>query len=268
MNAPNVRTFSNTRELSVSLADLTVKLCEESIEIRDRFTIGISGGSLPKLLAADLKNREDIEWDKWHVFFCDERLVPLDHEDSNYLLCKKEFFDHVPIPEDQIYTIDSSLLPQLEQAVKKGAEATEEASLEIVEDYEQKLISVFATVNAVKFPVFDLLLLGVGPDGHTCSLFPDHPLLDLTIGWVAYIGDSPKPPPRRVTFTLPVINHAHNITFVATGEGKQDVLKEIIENPECRLPAALVQPTTGKLYWFLDDAAALNLTSSKVTTIS
>lgn len=122
---------------------------------------------------------------------------------------------------------------------------------------------MFATVNSVKFPVFDLLLLGVGPDGHTCSLFPDHPLLDENVGWVAYIGDSPKPPPRRITFTLPVVNHAHNIAFVATGEGKQDVLKEIIENSESKLPSALVKPVTGKLYWFLDDAAATKLTLSK-----
>ncbi|RIA94952.1 hypothetical protein C1645_721753 [Glomus cerebriforme] len=258
MNAPNVHTFPNTQKLSVSLADLVVKLSEESIEIRDRFTIGISGGSLPKLLAADLKNR-DIEWEKWEVFFCDERLVPLDHEDSNYFLCKKEFFDQVPIPQDQIYTIEPSLFPQLEEAARKDKEAVEEAALEIVEDYEKKLISVFATVNSVKFPVFDLLLLGVGPDGHTCSLFPDHPLLDENVGWVAYIGDSPKPPPRRITFTLPVINHAHNIAFVATGEGKQDVLKEIIEDTESKLPAALVQPVTGKLYWFLDSAAATKL---------
>jgi 6-phosphogluconolactonase len=118
-------------------------------------------------------------------------------------------------------------------------------------------------VNSVKFPVFDLLLLGVGPDGHTCSLFPNHPLLKESVGWVAYIGDSPKPPPRRITFTLPVVNHAHNIAFVATGEGKQDVLKEIIEDPESKLPSALVQPVTGKLYWFLDDAAATKLTLSK-----
>ncbi|RGB31743.1 6-phosphogluconolactonase [Rhizophagus diaphanus] len=250
MSAPIVYTFPNTQKLSISLADLVVKLCKESIEIRDRFTVGISGGSLPKLLAADLKNRQGIEWEKWEVFFCDERLVPLDHEDSNYSLCKKEFFDHVSIPEDQIYTINPSLFQEIDEE-------------EVVDDYEKKLISVFATVNSVKFPVFDLLLLGVGPDGHTCSLFPDHPLLEENVGWVAYIGDSPKPPPRRITFTLPVVNHAHNIAFVATGEGKQDVLKEIIENSESKLPSALVKPVTGKLYWFLDDAAATKLTLSK-----
>jgi 6-phosphogluconolactonase len=177
-------------------------------------------------------------------------------------LCKKEFFDKVSIPEDQIYTIDPSLLPQLEEAVKKDKEAAEEAALEIVENYEKKLISVFATVNSVKFPVFDLLLLGVGPDGHTCSLFPDHPALK-EVGWVTYIANSPKPPPGRITFTLPVVNHAHHVAFVTTGEGKQNVLKEIIEDSGNRLPAALVKPVTGKLYWFLDNAAAAKLTLSK-----
>jgi len=172
-------------------------------------------------------------------------------------------FDQVPIPEEQIYTIDPSLLPQLEEAVKKDKEAYEEAALEIAEDYEKKIISVFATVNSVTFPVFDLLLLGVGPDGHTCSLFPDHPSLNENVLWVTHIGDSPKPPPRRITFTLPVINHAHNIAFVATGEGKQDVLKEIFEDSGSRLPSALVRPVTGKLYWFLDGAAATKLTLSK-----
>jgi len=125
MSAPIVYTFPNTQKLSISLADLVVKLCKESIEIRDRFTVGISGGSLPKLLAADLKNRQGIEWEKWEVFFCDERLVPLDHEDSNYFLCKKEFFDHVSIPEDQIYTINPSLLQEKDEE-------------EVVDDYEKK----------------------------------------------------------------------------------------------------------------------------------
>ena len=168
-------------------------------------------------------------------------------------------FDQVPIPGEQIYTINPSLLPKLEEAVKKDKEAFEDAALEVAEDYEKKLISVFATVHAVKFPVFDLLLLGVGPDGHTCSLFPGHPSLNENVGWVTFVGDSPKPPPRRITFTLPVINHAHNVAFVATGEGKQDVLKEIIEDSESRLPSALVRPVTGKLYWFLDEAAAAKL---------
>jgi len=147
----------------------------------------------------------------------------------------------LPIPDSQVITIN----PQL---------PVEEAA----EDYAKKLRQAF---QGDSIPVFDLLILGVGPDGHTCSLFPDHPLLQEREKIVAPISDSPKPPPQRVTLTLPVLNAARTVIFVATGEGKAAVLKRILEDKEENpLPAALVQPHTGKLCWFLDEAAAGLLT--------
>uniref|UniRef100_A0A2K5ZUF5 6-phosphogluconolactonase n=1 Tax=Mandrillus leucophaeus TaxID=9568 RepID=A0A2K5ZUF5_MANLE len=147
----------------------------------------------------------------------------------------------LPIPESQVITINPEL-------------PVEEAA----EDYAKKLRQAF---QGDSIPVFDLLILGVGPDGHTCSLFPDHPLLQEREKIVAPISDSPKPPPQRVTLTLPVLNAARTVIFVATGEGKATVLKRILEDQEENpVPAALVQPHTGKLCWFLDEAAARLLT--------
>lgn len=127
------------------------------------------------------------------------------------------------------------------------------------------MIREFAAGDSARFPVFDLILLGIGPDGHTASLFPGHELLTEEDRWVAYLDDSPKPPPRRITLTYPVINHASKVAFVATGEGKQDVLATIMDEPAgLSLPASRVRPTqNGQLYWFVDDAASAKVKYEK-----
>ena len=111
--------------------------------------------------------------------------------------------------------------------------------------------------DSVKLPVFDLILLGCGPDGHTCSLFPGHELLREKDSWVAAISDSPKPPPKRITLTLPVVTHAVNVAFVATGGGKKEIMKQIFDAEEGRsLPSALINQGAGeKVRWFTDHAA-------------
>ncbi|KAF9911320.1 suppressor of los1-1 [Lobosporangium transversale] len=251
-----IYTFPDTGALSQGLDKYVAKLSDEAIKRHGKFTLALSGGSLPKQLSAVLKHNKSIDFSNWIVYFADERCVPLDHEDSNYLLAKKELFDFVDIPEENIHTI----LPDLDLANKPLAEA-QEAAQEAAEDYISQLAKTFATKDSVRFPVFDLILLGVGPDGHTCSLFPNHELLNETAEWCASISDSPKPPPFRITLTLPVLNHAHHVAFVAAGEGKQDVLHHILDNPG-HLPAQLVKPKTGTLSWFLDDAAAAKVTSA------
>lgn len=134
------------------------------------------------------------------------------------------------------------------------------------EDYEfvirqlvrTRVVSVSDTSDC---PKFDLILLGMGPDGHVASLFPNHSVLDEREEWVTFITDSPKPPPERITFTLPVINSASNVAVVVTGSSKADAVHTVIDKveQESKLPAKLVQPTTGKLVWFLDKAAASKL---------
>ncbi|KAF8742157.1 hypothetical protein RHS02_04110, partial [Rhizoctonia solani] len=245
---PIVHSFSTSSALIDSLAEFIIKAQTEAIEKRNKFTIALSGGSLPKMLKG-LIGRRDVPWDKWYVYFADERLVPLSHEDSNYSLCDKEFLSHVPIPRTNIHTIDEKLLDDAEEAA---------------DAYEKILIREFAQKDSARFPVFDLILLGMGPDGHTCSLFPGHELLNETDRWIAPIEDSPKPPPRRVTFTFPVLNHAAKVSFVATGEGKQEMLQRILDHPEQGLPCSRVLPLApGQVYWFVDDAASARVQYKK-----
>jgi len=177
------------------------------------------------------------------VFYADERAVPLNHHDSNHRLCTAELFSKVPIPTSHIHPIDEILLG---------------GDLEDVADaYEKELIREFAQKDSARFPIFDLILLGVGPDGHTASLFPGHELLSEEHRWVAEIEDSPKPPPRRITLTYPVINHASRVAFVAMGKDKADVLARVLDRPEEGLPASRVKPVyPGHVYWFVDDAAS------------
>ena len=170
--------------------------------------------------------------------------MPLDHEDSNHALCTRELFGKLPAdgPQPTIHTINAELADDLE---------------ELADAYEKELIGEFAVKDAARFPVFDLILLGLGPDGHTCSLFPGHELLSEDDRWVAYIEDSPKPPPRRITLTFPVLNHAARVAFVAAGDGKKEMLQTVLDRPEEGLPASRVKPVhPGTVYWFVDDAAS------------
>ncbi|EST08041.1 Glucosamine/galactosamine-6-phosphate isomerase [Kalmanozyma brasiliensis GHG001] len=242
---PILFSFPTSDDLSRNLADFVIKAQNDAIARRNKFTLATSGGSLPKMLAKYLVSRSDdaaLRWDKWEVFFCDERLVPLDHEDSNYALCHQEFFSKVPLKREQIHTIDESLMDDPE---------------ELSDAYEKQLVAAFAGKEAVRNPVFDLILLGMGPDGHTCSLFPGHELLTEQDRWVAPIEDSPKPPAKRITFTYPVLNHAHRLAFVLAGEGKQEMLSKVLDQPELGLPASRVRPSPpGDIYFFTDDAAS------------
>jgi 6-phosphogluconolactonase len=170
--------------------------------------------------------------------------VPFDHEDSNYRLVKEELLDKIPesMGKPTVHPIDIKHLDDTQ---------------ELADQYQEILMNSFAAKDSVKLPTFDLLLLGCGPDGHTCSLFPNHELLRENDAWVAAIEDSPKPPPRRITLTLPVVTHGSKIAFVATGSGKKGILKAILDSEEGRsLPCGLVNEGAGeKVSWFTDSSA-------------
>ncbi|KAK2461749.1 hypothetical protein APHAL10511_006212 [Amanita phalloides] len=243
-NPSVVYSFADADELVHALATFVIKAQKESITKKGRFTVAVSGGSLPKTLSGLIDNPA-VKWDKWQVFYADERAVPLNHPDSNHRACTELLFSKVPIPVENIHTIDTSLLGDLE---------------ELSDSYEKELIREFAQKDSARFPVFDLILLGMGPDGHTASLFPAHELLAEEDRWVAYIESSPKPPPKRITFTYPVINHAARVVFVASGKEKADTLSAVLDTPEIGLPSARVKPVhPGHLYWFVDEQAAVKV---------
>ncbi|KAI9204096.1 uncharacterized protein BJ171DRAFT_599627 [Polychytrium aggregatum] len=241
MSAPTIYVGPSNAAISDALNDFVQGLSAQAIARSGRFTVALSGGSLPSILSQTLKHNKSIDFSKWHVFFADERCVPLDHADSNFLLAKQTLLDFVPIPASQVYSID----PELATHHIKAAQA-----------YDQVLRQVFGTAD--EFPVFDLILLGMGPDGHTASLFPGHALLSDHQSWVASLADSPKPPPARITLTFPVINRAQTVAFVATGGSKADILHEIFDL-NVPYPSGLVRPVSGNLVWFIDEAAAAKL---------
>lgn len=241
MAGRRVVVFPSSVELGPVLAQLVTSRAEKAISSRSRFTLGLSGGSLVSMLSRELLALSDLDCSKWLVGFCDERLVPFDDPESTYGLYKGHLFSKVNIPDSSILKVDHSL--PVDQCA---------------EDYTRKLKEAFPGED---FPVFDLLLLGMGPDGHTCSLFPDHPLLEETEKVVAPISDSPKPPPQRVTMTFPVVNSARCVAFVSTGGSKAPVLKEVLEGREGpAFPAARVVPANGELFWLVDGPAAASLT--------
>jgi 6-phosphogluconolactonase len=243
---PNLYSFADNDILATHLRSYVVHCQNTGLERHGAFKVAVSGGSLPKTLAKGLlaKSEDKIEWSKWEIFFADERAVPLDHEDSNYKLLKDELLDKIPesAGKPTVHPIDIKHLDDIQ---------------ELADQYQQTLMSSFAAKDSVKLPVFDLILLGCGPDGHTCSLFPGHPLLREADAWVAPIEDSPKPPLKRITLTLPVVTHGVKIAFVATGEAKKDILRQILDTEEGRsLPCGLVNEGGGeKVSWFTDSPA-------------
>ncbi|XP_068854114.1 6-phosphogluconolactonase isoform X2 [Aphelocoma coerulescens] len=239
-----VSVFPSPRELGAALARLVAEAAAAAVASDGRFTLGLSGGSMVELLARELppalSATPGAEPSRWLVAFCDERLVPPEHPDSTFGAYRSQLLAQLPPPGPQVLSVRSELDP--------AAAAS---------DYWEQLQRAFPG-EAV--PQFQLLLLGVGPDGHTCSLFPGHALLQEQHSLVAALEDSPKPPRARVTLTLPLLNAARSVLLVAAGASKAAALKRILEGDEEEpLPAARVRPRSGRLRWLLDEEAAKEL---------
>lgn len=238
MAAPELHIFGDNSKIQSALCDFIIARAVEAEKRHGHFSIGLSGGSVSKMVSLGLREK-DLNWSSWHVFYCDERHVPFNHQESTHAYYQKEFFDHIPIKN--IYAIDPDV-------------SVEEAS----EDYIKKIRMLYPGDD---MPAFDLLLLGMGPDGHTCSLFPDHQGLNATEKIVIPITDSPKPPSCRITLTYPVLNNARCVAVISAGESKAAAVKDCLEPAEGKhpLPAGRVQPTAGELHWFMDEGASSKL---------
>ncbi|KNE90256.1 hypothetical protein PSTG_16297 [Puccinia striiformis f. sp. tritici PST-78] len=246
--APILNCYDSPASMSNDLSSYIISAQNQALLRHKKFIVAISGGSLPKLIASGLIENPLVKWDTWKVFFVDERIVPLDHEDSNFANSMKVLFGKVPIDRSQLVSImglppDDIDLDEMAPVVSSIYMAQVLEELDWSSDVDQ-------------FPRFDLILLGMGDDGHTCSLFPSHMLLndEAIISWC---NDSPKPPAHRITMTLPVLNAAHELAFVCVGSSKADILAAVLDQePSATRPASLVKLAHKPVVWFVDEAAA------------
>lgn len=238
---PEINIFEDRSALNRAFTERMKSILQQ----KEIVTLALSGGTTPKSMFdywAQLPEGE-INWKKIRFFWGDERCVPPTDDDSNYKMTKEHLFDIVPVPDENIFRIRGESDPRAEAG-----------------RYGELLGRELETVDGV--PSFDILMLGMGDDGHTASIFPHEiALWDSPENCVA--ATHPVSGQKRVSLSGRVINAARNVFFLVTGENKADKVKEIIEQPdeaEKKYPAALVQPNSGHLYWFLDDKAAQKLT--------
>lgn len=243
-----IRIYPDTIQLNRALADRVVSISEKAIAARGRFVIGLSGGNTPRAayeLMATPEYVSLIDWQNSYIFWGDERCVPPDSPDSNARMARETLLNFVPVPVNHIYRIHG----------EAGAE-------QAAEQYEATLRDFFTHRLGMRSPRFDLLLLGMGADGHTASLFPHTAALNERKRWVVghYV---PNVSAWRVTLTVPALNAAANVIFLTTGSDKADVLKQVLEGPYLpeQFPSQLVQPENGRLTWLLDRSAAARLSS-------
>ena len=220
--------------LAEALGARIVSLARDAIAARGAFSMALPGGSVATTVFPVLA-RLPLDWTRIDFFWGDERAVPSDHPDSNYGLARSLWLDAAKVPAERVHRME--------------AEAPDPARAAAA--YEALLVE-----RAGRPPRLDLALLGVGPDGHVCSLFPGHPLLEERERWVAVIEDSPKPPPRRLTLTLPAVAAARLVVVAALGRGKAEVVREALEDPASRLPLALVARQASQAWFLLDPGAA------------
>lgn len=229
---------TKTEELATRVADWLIGYANEVIERQGRFAIALSGGSTPKalhtLLAAE-PYRSQTDWSAWQVFWGDERAVPFDDDRNNARMAYETLLNHVPVPPAQIHVMRTDLEP-----------------IEAATEYAYTLHSLFDGQPHT----FDLVLLGMGDDGHTLSLFPGQDVVHEQHAWTSAFWLASQDM-YRITLTAPVVNQAACVAFLVAGAGKAETLKAVLEGPYVpdQYPSQVIKPADGQLIWFIDEAA-------------
>jgi 6-phosphogluconolactonase len=240
------RVLPDAESLAAAAADLVAARIVEGVRAAGRFTLVLAGGSTPRRAYELLAQRgaASLPWDRVHVFWSDERCVPPGDADSNFGAAKTSLLDRVAIPSANVHSLRAEIAPP------SGA----------ADEAERELRAFFG--DAAPFPRFDLVLLGVGEDGHTASLFPGNPALEERKRWVVAVEADAKPPRRRLTLTLPVLDAAREVVFLAAGASKRPVISAIAAERAAaarRFPAAMVRAE--RITWLVDEAASREVPS-------
>ncbi len=235
----NIHIYPNKEKLVAATTERVVDSIEKAIAKNGFCNIALSGGNTPGgvySLLATIPYKDRVDWGKLHLFWGDERMVPPEHQDSNFKMVEDTLLKHVAVPDDNVHRIRGEIVP--EQAA--------------AEEYSSLLNVHFKT----DLPRFDIILLGLGEDGHTASLFPGTDAVEERERH-AVAAFVPKLDSWRVTLTLPVLNAAREIYFLVSGRSKSDIIQRImsIKQPSKELPATMVDPDNGELHWMLDSEA-------------
>jgi 6-phosphogluconolactonase len=249
MTEPAVIICRDSDDLARTSAKQFISLARGAVTSSGRFTVALSGGSTPRVLYSLFASpafKARIDWRRIHFFWGDERCVPPDHSESNYRMVHEALLSKIEIPSENIHRMAGEKEPQLAAS-----------------EYEDELRRTFQLTHG-QVPRFELILLGLGEDGHTASLFPGSAALDDTNHLVAtaYVE---KLKAHRLTLTLPVINAASQVSFLVSGASKSAIVQEILGASSARpdYPAAKVAPANGSLTWFIDTAAAAGLRAAR-----
>jgi 6-phosphogluconolactonase len=236
-----LKIYKDADELSNSASEWIADLITKTLQKQDRFTMALSGGSTPQKLHQVLaRNYKDkIDWSRLHIFWGDERAVPFEDERNNARMAYETLLNHVPVPASQIHVMRTDIEPETS-----------------AKQYEEILHQYFDNHDTT----FDLVLLGMGDDGHTLSLFPGTEIVHEKKAWVKAFYLPPQSM-YRISLTAPVTNRSATIAFLTTGKNKASTLRSVLKgelNPEV-YPSQLIKPEQGELYWFVDEAAAAAL---------